>query len=166
MRQRTPRFGAATREIAGTAELQIVNRGHHSEIDVFPGEPLNNKLATTIGYAQLLAEDPSLPEDLRLAASEAHRVVLTGCSVRESNRSGLRRRYPAIDLLNGRCVRLRQGDYSRETVFSDDPASVARNWVALGADRVCDLGAHRAAENSLLGFGSELRDARRIRSTG
>lgn len=44
--------------------------------------------------------------------------------------------YPAIDLLAGRCVRLRQGDYSRETVFSDDPAAVARQWVAAGADRL------------------------------
>ncbi|HEY7308211.1 MAG TPA: molybdopterin-dependent oxidoreductase [Gemmataceae bacterium] len=37
-----------TREISGTAELQIINRGHHSEIDIFPGEPLNNKLATNV----------------------------------------------------------------------------------------------------------------------
>lgn len=44
--------------------------------------------------------------------------------------------YPAIDLLAGRCVRLRQGDYSRETVFSDDPAAVGRQWVAAGADRL------------------------------
>lgn len=44
--------------------------------------------------------------------------------------------YPAIDLLGGRCVRLQQGDYSRETVFSDDPVSVARRWVELGADRL------------------------------
>lgn len=44
--------------------------------------------------------------------------------------------YPAIDLLGGRCVRLRQGDYSRETVFSDDPAAVGRRWVGLGADRL------------------------------
>lgn len=44
--------------------------------------------------------------------------------------------YPAIDLLGGRCVRLRQGDYSRETVFSDDPAAVARQWVNQGADRI------------------------------
>jgi phosphoribosylformimino-5-aminoimidazole carboxamide ribotide isomerase len=44
--------------------------------------------------------------------------------------------YPAIDLLNGRCVRLRQGDYSQETVFSDDPSAVARKWVELGADRI------------------------------
>jgi NADH-quinone oxidoreductase subunit G len=37
-----------TREIAGTAELQVINRGHHSEIDIFPGEPLNNKLAGNV----------------------------------------------------------------------------------------------------------------------
>jgi NADH-quinone oxidoreductase subunit G len=37
-----------TREIAGTAELQIVNRGHHAEIEVFPGQPLENKLASNV----------------------------------------------------------------------------------------------------------------------
>jgi NADH-quinone oxidoreductase subunit G len=37
-----------TREISGTAELQVTNRGDHSEIDIFPGEPLNNKLATNV----------------------------------------------------------------------------------------------------------------------
>jgi NADH-quinone oxidoreductase subunit G len=37
-----------TREIAGTAELQVINRGNHSEIDIFPGEPLNNKLAGNV----------------------------------------------------------------------------------------------------------------------
>ncbi len=44
--------------------------------------------------------------------------------------------YPAIDLLGGRCVRLRQGDYSQSTVFSDDPAAVAAEWVRQGADRL------------------------------
>lgn len=37
-----------TREISGTAELQIVNRGAHAEIDIFPGEPCNNKLAGNV----------------------------------------------------------------------------------------------------------------------
>ena len=37
-----------TREIAGTAELQVVNRGDHSEIDIFPGQPLENKLAGNV----------------------------------------------------------------------------------------------------------------------
>lgn len=42
--------------------------------------------------------------------------------------------WPAIDLRGGLCVRLRQGDYDRETVFGDDPAEMARRWVQQGAD--------------------------------
>jgi phosphoribosylformimino-5-aminoimidazole carboxamide ribotide isomerase len=41
--------------------------------------------------------------------------------------------WPAIDLLKGRCVRLRQGDYSRDTVFSDQPGEIAEKWFAAGA---------------------------------
>jgi phosphoribosylformimino-5-aminoimidazole carboxamide ribotide isomerase len=41
--------------------------------------------------------------------------------------------YPAIDLRGGQCVRLRQGDYRKETVFGADPAAMARRWVAEGA---------------------------------
>lgn len=41
--------------------------------------------------------------------------------------------WPAIDLRGGKCVRLKQGDYQRETVFSDDPARMARQWVEAGA---------------------------------
>jgi NADH-quinone oxidoreductase subunit G len=37
-----------TREVSGTAELQVVNRGDHSEIDIFPGQPCNNKLAGNV----------------------------------------------------------------------------------------------------------------------
>lgn len=40
---------------------------------------------------------------------------------------------PAIDLRAGRCVRLYQGDYARETAYSDDPVAMARHWEALGA---------------------------------
>jgi phosphoribosylformimino-5-aminoimidazole carboxamide ribotide isomerase len=58
------------------------------------------------------------------------------------------RLYPAIDLLNGRAVRLRQGDYAQQTVFSDDPAQVARQWVAQGADcvHVVDLDGAKAGK--------------------
>ncbi|MEW4562336.1 1-(5-phosphoribosyl)-5-[(5-phosphoribosylamino)methylideneamino]imidazole-4-carboxamide isomerase [Bremerella sp. JC770] len=42
--------------------------------------------------------------------------------------------WPAIDLLGGKCVRLQQGDYNRETVYGDDPAEMAKRWVAEGAD--------------------------------
>jgi len=43
---------------------------------------------------------------------------------------------PAIDIKDGRCVRLKQGDMSDETVFSDDPVGVARHWLAQGARRL------------------------------
>ncbi len=41
--------------------------------------------------------------------------------------------YPALDLQGGKVVRLRQGDRTRQTVYSDDPASVAERWRAAGA---------------------------------
>jgi len=43
---------------------------------------------------------------------------------------------PAIDLKDGRCVRLRQGDMANATVFSSDPASVAKSWIEAGAERL------------------------------
>jgi phosphoribosylformimino-5-aminoimidazole carboxamide ribotide isomerase len=43
---------------------------------------------------------------------------------------------PAIDLKDGRCVRLRQGRMEDETVFSDDPLEMAGRWVAAGARRL------------------------------
>lgn len=59
---------------------------------------------------------------------------------------------PAIDLRGGKCVRLLQGDYDRETVFSDDPPAMARHWESLGATRlhVVDLdGAKEGAPRNL-----------------
>ncbi len=44
--------------------------------------------------------------------------------------------WPAIDLRGGKCVRLQQGDYGRETVFGDDPPAMARHWVELGAEHL------------------------------
>ena len=43
---------------------------------------------------------------------------------------------PAIDIRDGRCVRLEQGDYARETVFADDPVAVALRWQGAGARRL------------------------------
>ena len=43
---------------------------------------------------------------------------------------------PAIDLKEGQCVRLRQGDMSDSTVFSDDPVAMAQQWHAQGARRL------------------------------
>jgi len=43
---------------------------------------------------------------------------------------------PAIDLKDGKCVRLRQGDPKQETIYSDDPVAVAGRWVEAGARRL------------------------------
>ena len=43
---------------------------------------------------------------------------------------------PAIDLKDGRCVRLAQGDFSRITVYSDDPVGIAKKWQENGAERI------------------------------
>ncbi|MGI4848841.1 MAG: 1-(5-phosphoribosyl)-5-[(5-phosphoribosylamino)methylideneamino]imidazole-4-carboxamide isomerase [Janthinobacterium lividum] len=43
---------------------------------------------------------------------------------------------PAIDLKDGHCVRLKQGDMDQVTVFSEDPAEMARHWLTQGARRL------------------------------
>jgi phosphoribosylformimino-5-aminoimidazole carboxamide ribotide isomerase len=56
--------------------------------------------------------------------------------------------YPAIDLLGGRVVRLRQGDYADRTVYGDDPVTVARSFADEGATwvHVVDLDAARSGD--------------------
>jgi phosphoribosylformimino-5-aminoimidazole carboxamide ribotide isomerase len=56
---------------------------------------------------------------------------------------------PAIDLRNGKCVRLYQGDYKKETVFSDDPVSVALRWQSEGATRLHLVDLDGAAKGEL-----------------
>ncbi|MCW5317007.1 1-(5-phosphoribosyl)-5-[(5-phosphoribosylamino)methylideneamino]imidazole-4-carboxamide isomerase [Nostoc sp. KVJ3] len=55
---------------------------------------------------------------------------------------------PAIDLLEGRCVRLYQGDYDRSQVFSENPVDVAKQWVDQGATRlhIVDLDGAKAGK--------------------
>ena len=57
---------------------------------------------------------------------------------------------PAIDLLDGKCVRLYKGDYSKVTVYSDDPVAMARSFVTSGAKRIhlVDLDAARGSANN------------------
>ena len=42
--------------------------------------------------------------------------------------------YPAIDLIDGRCVRLVQGDYKQMSVYNENPAEVAKKWESMGAE--------------------------------
>lgn len=41
--------------------------------------------------------------------------------------------WPAIDLRDGKCVRLQQGDYQRETIFGEDPTRISQRWIDEGA---------------------------------
>ncbi|MCU0962613.1 MAG: 1-(5-phosphoribosyl)-5-[(5-phosphoribosylamino)methylideneamino]imidazole-4-carboxamide isomerase [Pirellulaceae bacterium] len=62
--------------------------------------------------------------------------------------------WPAIDLRGGKCVRLRQGDYAQETVYDDDPAAVARRWVAAGARQLHLVDLDGARDGQLANRGS------------
>ncbi len=56
---------------------------------------------------------------------------------------------PALDLRQGRCVRLYQGDYDKETVFSDDPVAIALKWREAGAKRLHIVDLDGASEGRL-----------------
>ena len=55
---------------------------------------------------------------------------------------------PAIDILDGKCVRLKQGRYDAETVYSKDPVEIAKKWLDQGATRlhVVDLDGARTGQ--------------------
>ena len=59
---------------------------------------------------------------------------------------------PAIDLLDGKCVRLYQGDYAKSQVFDDNPVAVARQWEQQGATRLhlVDLDGAKSGKTSNL----------------
>jgi NADH-quinone oxidoreductase subunit G len=71
-----------TREVSGTAELQVVDRGNHSEIDVFPGYPIDNKLAGNVvdlcPVGALCSQDFLYKQ--RVWFLQGHNSICTGCS--------------------------------------------------------------------------------------
>ena len=73
--------------------------------------------------------------------------------------------YPAIDLINGKCVRLCQGDYLRETVYSNDPFAVAKEFIADGASwlHIVDLDGAKDPDQSQSLLISELIKANGVK---
>ena len=67
--------------------------------------------------------------------------------------------YPAIDVREGRVVRLKQGDYAQETRYADDPLEVAQRYAAAGARwlHLVDLDAARDGGYSIAGLLSRIR---------
>jgi phosphoribosylformimino-5-aminoimidazole carboxamide ribotide isomerase len=60
--------------------------------------------------------------------------------------------YPAIDLLNGKCVRLYKGDYNDVTEYSDDPVAVALRFKSLGATHIHIVDLNGAKDNDSVNF--------------
>ncbi|WP_432352415.1 1-(5-phosphoribosyl)-5-[(5-phosphoribosylamino)methylideneamino]imidazole-4-carboxamide isomerase [Sporosarcina sp. A2] len=58
--------------------------------------------------------------------------------------------FPAIDIQNGKCVRLVQGDFNQETIYHDSPLEVGKRWKAQGADwlHVVDLDGAKTGSSS------------------
>ena len=69
--------------------------------------------------------------------------------------------FPAIDLRGGKCVRLIQGDFDKETVYSDDPQATALRWQSCGAKflHVVDLDGARAGSPQNLDAIKKILDA-------
>lgn len=65
--------------------------------------------------------------------------------------------WPAIDLRDGKCVRLQQGDYNRETIFGDDPVAMAMQWKEAGT-RYLHLVDLDGAKDGKLTNGNVIRD--------
>jgi phosphoribosylformimino-5-aminoimidazole carboxamide ribotide isomerase len=63
-------------------------------------------------------------------------------------RTGMLIPIPAIDILNGRCVRLTQGDYAQETVYGEDPVAMALQWQRAGGLRLHMVDLDGAKEGS------------------
>lgn len=72
--------------------------------------------------------------------------------------------FPAIDLRGGKCVRLIQGDFDKETVYSNDPQATALKWQSLGAKflHVVDLDGARAGSPQNLDAIKSILDAVKI----
>ena len=64
---------------------------------------------------------------------------------------------PAIDLMDGKVVRLYQGDPAQKTVYSDDPVNIAKRWESAGADIL-----HLVDLDATLGIGSNLDMIKKI----
>ena len=72
--------------------------------------------------------------------------------------------YPAIDLMDGQCVRLLQGDYNEVTVYGNDPGEMAKKWESLGGDflHIVDLDGAKEGKSMNGGAIKQIIDAVKI----
>ena len=71
--------------------------------------------------------------------------------------------WPAIDIRDGKCVRLKQGDYQQETVYGDSPVEMAKQWVDQGAQYLHLVDLDAARDGSSANFDSIAEVAKQLR---
>ena len=73
--------------------------------------------------------------------------------------------FPAIDIRGGKCVRLEEGRFDRETIFADDPVAAAERWVEAGAEwlHLVDLDGARAGRPVNLALAGEIANRFNVR---
>ncbi|MGM0410305.1 MAG: HisA/HisF-related TIM barrel protein, partial [Bacillota bacterium] len=59
---------------------------------------------------------------------------------------------PAVDIKDGKCVRLTQGDYNQEKIYNDSPIAAAKYWVEQGAKRLHLVDLNGAKDGKLVNF--------------
>ena len=69
---------------------------------------------------------------------------------------------PAIDIRDGKCVRLQQGDYSQETIYADNPVDMAKHWEQQGAEFLHIVDLDGAKEGSATNFSTVCKIAESI----
>lgn len=74
--------------------------------------------------------------------------------------------WPAIDILDGRCVRLAQGDYAKETIYGDSPAAMAEHWRSKGAKRLHLVDLDGAKEGTTANYESVRQIVERVAPYG
>lgn len=114
----------------GDDQFWFVFRGDFNPFDECSGFPQDVfSIEFDAGHGDLLACRKKLWDIAAPRHSEAKTVL-----EEVEERCSFMQIWPAIDLRGGKCVRLQQGDYGRETVFGDDPAEMAARWIAEGAE--------------------------------
>jgi NADH-quinone oxidoreductase subunit G len=128
-----------TREISQTGELQVMRRGHHAEIDIFPGEPVDNPLAGNV--VDLCPVGALLDKDFlhkqRAWFLSKHNSICTRCSTgcntsAEENRGTLWRFKPRHNPLVNDYWICDEGRYSYKA--ANDPNLLAAMYVRKGGD--------------------------------
>ncbi|MGE3315946.1 MAG: molybdopterin-dependent oxidoreductase [Planctomycetaceae bacterium] len=116
-----------TREISGTGELQVIQRGSHAEIDIFPGEPCNNKLAGNVvdicPVGALCSKDFLYKQRVWWLQSKSSVCpdCSTGCSIRvDQNEEKIHRLRPRTNPQSQGAFMCDEGRFGWKYIHSDD----------------------------------------------